>query len=76
MSLQDKLKISDERLAEVNALLLDPNNALVGELLALVEKYGGPEAINQKAKKKQSRGFRICHCPPLAKNMPMAWFVA
>lgn len=49
MSLQDKLKISDERLAEVNALLLDPNNALVGELLALVEKYGGPEAINQKA---------------------------
>ncbi len=49
MSLQDKLKISDERLAEVNALLLDPNNPLVGELLALVEKYGGPEAINKKA---------------------------
>lgn len=49
MSLQDKLKISDERLAEVNALLLDPNNALVGELLALVDKYGGPEAINKKA---------------------------
>jgi bifunctional DNA-binding transcriptional regulator/antitoxin component of YhaV-PrlF toxin-antitoxin module len=49
MSLQDKLKITDDRLAEVNALLLDPNNALVGELLALVEKYGGPEAINKKA---------------------------
>jgi len=49
MSLQDKLRISDERLAEVNALLLDPNNALVGELLALVDKYGGPEAINKKA---------------------------
>jgi bifunctional DNA-binding transcriptional regulator/antitoxin component of YhaV-PrlF toxin-antitoxin module len=49
MSLQDKLKISDERLAEVNALLLDPNNALVGEILAVVDKYGGPEAINKKA---------------------------
>lgn len=49
MSLQNKLKISEERLAEINALLLDPNNALLGELLALVDRYGGPEAINQKA---------------------------
>jgi len=49
MSLQDKLKISEERLAEVNALLLDPNNALMGELVALVNRYGGPEAVNHKA---------------------------
>jgi len=49
MSLQDKLKISEVRLAEINALLLDPNNALLGELLALVDRYGGPEVINQKA---------------------------
>jgi hypothetical protein len=49
MSLQEKLKINDARVAEINALLLDPDNALVSELLALVEKYGGPEAINKKA---------------------------
>ncbi|MFH2008334.1 MAG: hypothetical protein ABI333_17245 [bacterium] len=49
MSLQEKLKISDERLAEVNALLTDPSNQLVQELLALVDKYGGVEAINKKA---------------------------
>ena len=49
MSLQEKLKISDARLAEVNALLLDPNNPVIGEVIKLVERYGGPEAINKKA---------------------------
>jgi len=49
MTLQDKLKISDERLAEVNALLLDPENAIVHAVIDLVERFGGPEAINAKA---------------------------
>ncbi len=47
--LRNQLKISDERLAEVNALLLDPKNETIQAVLDLVEKYGGPEAINAKA---------------------------
>jgi hypothetical protein len=48
-TLQDKLRISDSRLAEVNALLLDPKSTVVKAVIALVEKHGGPEAINRKA---------------------------
>jgi hypothetical protein len=48
-NLRDKLKITDERLAEVNRLLLDPKNPSIGAVLDLVERFGGPEAINAKA---------------------------
>jgi hypothetical protein len=48
-NLRDKLKISPERLAEVNALLTDPNNEVVGRILDIVDNYGGPEEINRKA---------------------------
>jgi hypothetical protein len=48
-NLQNRLAIAVERLEEVNALLVDPNNALIGELIAIVEKHGGVEAINRKA---------------------------
>jgi len=47
--LQEKLKISEERLEEVNRLLTDPGNELVQQMMAIVEKYGGPEVINRKA---------------------------
>jgi len=47
--LQKKLAISLTRVEEVNAFLLDPHNKLVNDLLALVERYGGPEEINRKA---------------------------
>lgn len=48
-TLREHLKISATRLEEVNALLLDPKNATVQAVLDLVERFGGPEAINKKA---------------------------
>jgi bifunctional DNA-binding transcriptional regulator/antitoxin component of YhaV-PrlF toxin-antitoxin module len=48
-SIRELLKISQERLEEVNALLLDPNHAAVNQLLEVIERYGGPEEINRKA---------------------------
>ncbi len=47
--LRQQLKISEDRLAEVNELLMDPNNETVGRILEIVEKYGGPQEINRKA---------------------------
>ena len=47
--LRDLLKISGDRVEEINALLTDPNNKIVNELLEVVERYGGPEKINRKA---------------------------
>ena len=48
--IRSKLVIEHKRLDEVNAFLMDPENRLVNDLLAVVEKYGGPEEINRKAK--------------------------
>ena len=48
-NLRDLLKISELRLQEVNDLLTDPANESVGQILEIVEKYGGPEEINRKA---------------------------
>lgn len=47
--LRQQLKISEDRLTEVNDLLTDPNNETVGRILEIVEKYGGPREINRKA---------------------------
>jgi len=47
--LRQRLRISEDRLNEVNALLTDPNNETIGRILEIVEKYGGPQAINRKA---------------------------
>jgi hypothetical protein len=47
--LRERLKISYEKIDEINRFFLDPNNELVNRLLALVEKYGGPDEINRKA---------------------------
>ena len=48
--LRNKLTIEEKRLNEINAFLTDPNNKLVNDLLKLVDKYGGPDEINRKAK--------------------------
>jgi hypothetical protein len=48
-NLQELLKISTKRLDEINALLVDPKNETVTELLKVVERYGGPQEINRKA---------------------------
>ena len=50
MDIRSKLAIEDKRLDEINAFLMDPNNKLVNDLLSVVEKYGGPEEINRKAR--------------------------
>jgi len=47
--LHERLKIPDSRLAEINDFLLDPENETVSAVVDLVRRYGGPEAINQKA---------------------------
>ncbi len=47
--LRDRIKISSERLEEINAFLTDPNNELINQLLEVVHRYGGPEEINRKA---------------------------
>jgi bifunctional DNA-binding transcriptional regulator/antitoxin component of YhaV-PrlF toxin-antitoxin module len=47
--LRKRLAISEEHLRQVNDLLLDPNSTVINEFLAIVEKHGGPEAINREA---------------------------
>jgi hypothetical protein len=48
--LRERLKISTKRVDEINSFLLDPNNALISGLIDIVNKFGGPEEINRKAK--------------------------
>lgn len=47
--LRQLLKISQDRLNEVNTLLTDPGNETISRILEIVEKYGGPQEINRKA---------------------------
>jgi hypothetical protein len=44
-----RLAIPDDRLADLNALLLDPRTRVVNDLLEVVARYGTPEEINRKA---------------------------
>jgi hypothetical protein len=50
-NLRERLKIAQERLDEINALLLDPNSRVINDFLAVVQKYGTVEEINRKAEK-------------------------
>jgi hypothetical protein len=50
MDIRNKIIIDNSKLDEVNAFLMDPNNKIVNDLLSVVEKYGGPDEINKKAK--------------------------
>jgi len=47
--LRQRLKISQARVDEVNAWLLDPDNKAINAFLDVVTKYGTPEEINRKA---------------------------
>jgi hypothetical protein len=47
--LRSALEISTQRLEEINAVLTDPNNPVITELLKVVERYGGPQEINRRA---------------------------
>ncbi len=48
-SLRQRLEISPDRLDGINAILLNPDMKVIDDFLAVVEKYGTPEEINQKA---------------------------
>jgi hypothetical protein len=48
-SIQQFLKIPQERLDEINAILLDPNTRVIKDLLAVIAKHGTPAEINRKA---------------------------
>jgi hypothetical protein len=47
--MREMLRISDAAVEEINELLLDPDTQVVNDFLDVVEKYGTPEEINQKA---------------------------
>ena len=47
--LRSKLRISEQQLDQVNALLLDPNSRVVSDFLQVVAKYGTPDEINRQA---------------------------
>jgi len=47
--LRAMLKIPYDRLDDINSVLLNPDTQLINEFLAVVEKYGSPAEINQKA---------------------------
>ncbi|HYC12584.1 MAG TPA: hypothetical protein VEC02_08050 [Nitrososphaerales archaeon] len=48
--LRDNLKIRDESLKGINELLTRKDNQMVNGLLEIVDRYGGPQEINRKAR--------------------------
>jgi hypothetical protein len=54
--------ISPDRLAAINAVLLNPDMRVIDEFLDVVAKYGTPEEINQKA-------ARTMHLPALLERV-------
>lgn len=48
--LRERLRIDEGNLREINEFLLQKNNPLVNAVLQIVEKYGGVDEINRKAK--------------------------
>jgi hypothetical protein len=49
-ALREKIIIREENVEEVNAFLLREDNSLVNGVLEIVDKFGGVEEINRKAK--------------------------
>jgi hypothetical protein len=49
IDLRKRLKVSEERLEEINDFLLRKENPFVNGLLEVVEKYGGVDEVNQRA---------------------------
>ncbi|MCK4481286.1 MAG: hypothetical protein KAV01_12220, partial [Candidatus Lokiarchaeota archaeon] len=48
--LRKKLKITNNAIDTVNKFLTDENNVLINELFKVIDKYGGVDEINKKAK--------------------------
>jgi len=49
MDVRERLKIPGKKVEEINAILTDPDNELVNNVLEVIEKYGGVDEINRKA---------------------------
>ena len=49
LNIRDKLAIDRRRLDEINDYLINPNNKIINDVISIIEKYGGPEEINNKA---------------------------
>ena len=49
-TLREKLRIKEENLKEINDFLLRKDNPLTNGLVKIVEKYGGVDEINRKAR--------------------------
>ena len=48
--LRQKLMIPEENLKEINDFLLNPDNPMINNLLQVIDKYGGVDEINSKAR--------------------------
>jgi hypothetical protein len=48
-SIRERLKISADRLDDINAVLLNPDMGVINDFLTVVAKYGSPEEINRQA---------------------------
>ena len=48
--LRQRLAIPIARLDAINAILLNPDEQVINDFLAVVAKYGSPEEINAKAR--------------------------
>ena len=49
-NLRQKLRIEDETLKKINEFILKEDNPLVNDLLKIIEKHGGVDEINSKAR--------------------------
>jgi hypothetical protein len=48
--IRNKLRINEENLKQINEFLLQEDNPLINDLLKIVDKYGGVNEINDKAR--------------------------
>jgi hypothetical protein len=58
-ALKERLLIDEKRLEEVNAFLLQEDNPLVNGILEIIERHGGVEEINRKARENSQLETRI-----------------
>lgn len=67
-SLRQKLKIEEKNLKKINDFILSENNPLINNLLKVIEKYGGVDEINHKAR--EARKLENLMARLKAKNSP------
>jgi hypothetical protein len=57
--LRKLLHIPKDRLDDINAILLDPDERVINDFLAVVAKYGSPEDINRKHQESRKLDYLI-----------------